>query len=62
LHDFASFVFSYRSKGDGIANGPGPLFGGVPARIVIETILPTPAACCIGNLPGCSIDATVHQP
>jgi hypothetical protein len=32
LHDFASFVFSYRGKGDGIANRPGPLFGGVPAR------------------------------
>jgi hypothetical protein len=32
LRDFASFVFSYRGKGDGIANGPGPLFGGEPAR------------------------------
>ena len=32
LHDFASFVLSYRGKGDGIAKRPGPLFGGVPAR------------------------------
>jgi hypothetical protein len=32
LRDFAYFVVSYRGKGDGIANGPGSLFGGVPAR------------------------------
>jgi hypothetical protein len=32
LRDFAYFVDSYRGEGDGIANGPGSLFGGVPAR------------------------------